>query len=75
MSERLIKSYNRLFIELERHIREDDVEGMHSTRDKILKKFTRDMSTGKIDKISDARRIAVEIDNHIGQIKTQLWYA
>lgn len=75
MTERLIKSYNKLFVELENNLKNNDIEGVHTTRDKILKKFSKDVASGKIEKISDARAIATQINSNVGQIKTQLWYA
>ena len=75
MSERLTKSYNKLFVELENNLRRNDTEGVHSVRDKILKKFAKDIASGTIEKISDAKTIATLINSNLGQIKTQLWYA
>ena len=75
--DKLNKKYDRLFNELDKYIKDDDIEGLHYEMDNIHEKFIKDMAYGTLTNIKNAQKLARKIKRKTIDNKkiTTLWYA
>jgi hypothetical protein len=71
--EKLLKKYNTLIKKL--NDVNDDNESGHMFQDEIYRKFIKDISTNKFDKIEDIKEIAKLLNKHVISKDVDRWYS
>jgi len=71
--EKILKKYNTLIKKLNEV--NDDNEAGHMFQDEIYRKFIKDISTNKFDKIEDIKEIAKLLNKNVISKDVDRWYS
>ena len=69
------KKYNQLITKMNKKHDEHDTEIYHKLRDEIYEKFIKDINSGKIKNIKDAKAISKKIKEEILDKNYGVWFS